>query len=279
MAEAYIGFDSAWADNPKAPGAICAVVMQDDRPIRFHEPRLVSFAGGLEFIREIRTANELTLVALDQPTIVPNLNSCRPVERVAGSLISWLGGGVQPSNRGRTGMFCDAAPIWNFLQSLGAVEDPEAARAAVDGLYLLEVFPALALASLDPSFFGRLCGPRYNPARRKTFRLEHWRQVAAVASHEARSIGCSDLANWCDVAGRQNAPRKALQDMLDSTLCALIALRWRLHPRGDSLLLGDLRSGYMVLPASPMVRERLAPAARKHSVPVDGTALPLTSGV
>ena len=37
------------------------------------------------------------------------------------------------------------------------------------GLYVIEVFPAIALASLDTRFFGRLRAPRYNPDRKKTF--------------------------------------------------------------------------------------------------------------
>jgi putative transposase len=43
---------------------------------------------------------------------------------------SWLGGGVQPSNRGRLGMFCDASPIWRFLTARGAEDNPERARIA-----------------------------------------------------------------------------------------------------------------------------------------------------
>jgi predicted RNase H-like nuclease len=35
-------------------------------------------------------------MALDQPTIVRNATSMRAAERAAASLISWLGGGVQP---------------------------------------------------------------------------------------------------------------------------------------------------------------------------------------
>lgn len=165
----YIGFDSAWADNPKAPGAICAVDIADGRCVRFHAPQLVSFNQALTFVQNVRSANGVTLIALDQPTLVPNLTSMRPVERTAASLISWLGGGVQPSNRGRLGMFCDASPIWRFLAALGAEERPERARIAANGLHVMEVFPALALASLDALFFGRLRAPRYNPDARRRF--------------------------------------------------------------------------------------------------------------
>lgn len=99
------------------------------------------------------------------------------IDRIAGALISWLGGGVQPANRSKIGMFDDAAPIWKFKEALGAIEDPEAARAALEGLYIMEVFPALALAGLNNAFCDRLKGPRYNPERRKTFQLTHWHDV------------------------------------------------------------------------------------------------------
>jgi predicted RNase H-like nuclease len=55
--------------------------------------------------------------------VVPNLTEMRPVERAAAALVSWLGGGVQPANRGKLGMFCDASPIWRFLTALGAGEE------------------------------------------------------------------------------------------------------------------------------------------------------------
>jgi predicted RNase H-like nuclease len=270
----YIGFDSAWTDNPKAPGAICAVGIEDGHPARFHAPQLVSFNQALTFIQKVRSDNGATLIALDQPTVVPNLTSMRPVERVAASLVNWLGGGVQPSNRGRLGMFCNASPIWRFLTALGAEERPEQARVAASGLYLMEVFPALALASLDTRFFGRLSAPRYNPDRRKTFLLADWVRVAEAAGRESHILGCDELAEWCRAVGGTAQPRKADQDKLDSALCVLIALHWRLRPRGASLLLGDLTTGYMVLPASREVREYLTIPARKHLVAMDGVVPP-----
>jgi len=266
----YVGFDSAWTDSPKAPGAICAVGIEDGQPAQFHAPQLVSFDQALTFIRNVHSDTGTTLIALDQPTVVPNSTSMRPVERVAASLISWLGGGVQPSNRGRLGMFCDASPIWRFLTALEAVEDPEEARVAVNGFFLMEVFPALALASLSAGFFGRLNAPRYNPARRKTFRADDWIRVAEAAAQESHMLGCEELAEWCRDTGKVAPPRKAHQDKMDSALCVLVALRWRLRPRSESLLLGDLATGYMVLPASAEVRERLTAPARKHLVPMDG---------
>ena len=94
-----VGFDSAWTDNPKAPGAIC-VVRLDTQGARLHvEPRLASFSEAAALIQAERLEVSKCVVALDQPTIVPNLTGSRPVDRVAAALISWVGGGVQPANR------------------------------------------------------------------------------------------------------------------------------------------------------------------------------------
>ncbi|MBV9825505.1 MAG: DUF429 domain-containing protein [Alphaproteobacteria bacterium] len=267
--DACIGFDSAWTDNLRAPGAISAVCFEDGHPTRFCTPKLVSFAQALTFIRALSSEDGCALLALDQPTIVPNSTGMRPVERVAASLISWLGGGVQPSNSGRLGMFCSASPIWQFLKELGAIENPEEARVAARGCYLMEVFPALALASISTEFFGRLKGPRYNPSRRKTFRLIDWTRVAEAAAKEADNFKCDELANWCRDCAKIASPSKADQDKLDSVLCVLIALRWRFSPRSDSLLLGDLGTGYMVTPASTSVRRYLTGTSRKYLVPMD----------
>lgn len=55
---------------------------------------------------------------------------------------------------------------------------------------------------------------------------------------------------------------------VDDRILELAARRQR--PREGPLLLGDFELGYMVLPASPAVREYLAEPAHKLSVPIDG---------
>lgn len=268
--DCIIGFDSAWTDKPGAPGAICAILVDNGGARHFVTPRMATFRQALAFIDETGAQAERCLVALDQPTIVPNASGMRPAERVAASLVSWLGGGVQPANRGKLGMFDDAAPLWPFLKALDAVEDPEGARRARSGRFLIEVFPALAVASLEAGFLGRRLGPRYNPARRKTFRMDDWtRLVAALATYGARD-GIDGLAGFVAELATPSAPRKADQDRLDAALCAIIGLEWLLGPRERSIMIGDLASGYIVAPAAPQARQRLEEAAARYGVPVDG---------
>jgi predicted RNase H-like nuclease len=130
--------------------------------LRLHvEPKLASFGDALRLIRDERSKVDRCLAAIDQPTIVPSLTGS--VDKVAASLIAWIGGGVQPANLSKIGVFDDTAPICACKRALSAIEDPELARAAKSGLFIVEVFPALALSALEERFHARMAGPRYNP--------------------------------------------------------------------------------------------------------------------
>ena len=64
------GFDSAWSD--RSPGAICAVSFDTRGRASFDYPVLVKFKEALEYVVTRRSAFARAVVALDQPTIVPN---------------------------------------------------------------------------------------------------------------------------------------------------------------------------------------------------------------
>jgi predicted RNase H-like nuclease len=265
-----VGFDSAWTDKPKAPGAIGIIRSNSEGRLSLVEPQLASFAQALQIIKDEAQDTDLCLVAIDQPTIVPNQSSLRPVDRIAGSLISWIGGGVQPANRSKIGMFDDNAPIWRFKDALGAVEDPEATRNASTGLYLMEVFPALALAGLNRTFCDRLKGPRYNPERRKTFQLAHWHNVVETIKGFGTLAAVEQIETWCNITRSLPFPKKADQDKLDALICSLVGLHWLVGQREQSMMIGDLETGYMIAPAIDGVHNRIAAKAKEMGVAVNG---------
>lgn len=266
--EIIFGFDSAWMDKPRAPGAICAITFNKMGIAGFKQPRLASFAQALKFIEKERPDFDVSLVAIDQPTVVPNTTGSRPVDKVAAALVSFVGGGVQPANRSKLGLFGDDAPIWNFLTSLKAKELPRHAKSATHGNFVVEVFPALALPSLHRNFAERLGAPKYNPKNRRKFRTEDWYEVAGLLSTKANEFGVADLATWANTMVSLSTPNKADQDMLDSALCALIGLIWRAAPPDTSVMIGDIDTGYMISPISTRTRPRLEAAALKRGVSI-----------
>ena len=263
-----IGFDSAWTDHPDKPGAICSLVFSNDRAACFKPPHLTSFDQALEFIEAERRACDICLVALDQPTIVPNDKGMRPVEKVAGALVGFTGGGVQPANRSKIGMFDDEAPIWRFLARLGAEQDPEFTRTAERGLFIIEVFPALALPAFDVRFHGCKKAPKYNPDN-KNFQICDWRSVIDTVARYARDVSITEIEVWARAMETEtiDGPCKADQDRLDAVLCSLIGYHWLAKPRQDSIMIGDLTSGYMIAPTDAGTGARLKAAAAKHDVP------------
>ena len=213
--------------------------MNGGRPVRFKPPRQASFKEALEFITVERRTCDNCIVALDQPTIVPNATGSRPIDRVAGSLIGFIGGGVQPANRLKVGMFDESAPIWRFKRDLGATEDPEVSRKARHGIFIIEVFPALALPVFEVAFNGYRQGPKYNPAK-KTFRLRDWESVIETVARYARTARIEGIEAWTRELAMRRLPRKADQDQLDAVLYALIGYHWRAKSRAELIMIGVL---------------------------------------
>ena len=186
---------------------------------------------------------------------------------------------MQPANRGKTSsgrvisgkveMFGPNAPIWSFLERLNASQNPPRARAANDGLHLMEVFPALALPALEPAILERKRAARYNPANRRRFSLADWNLVASSVSRHAESLGLVRLSEWATEQARSRKPTKSDQDCLDAAICLIVALLWRRSPRNDLAVIGDRQHGYMVSPVTPEILGILQPAAAKRGVPMD----------
>ena len=232
-------------------------------------PKPASFEQAVKIIEDLCSEYGYVLVAIDQPTIVPNPSGSRPVERVASSLIGKLRSGVQPANRGKDDFFGDNAPIWRFLNQVSARQDPTEARSADRGRFLIEVFPALALPALAPIVMERGVAARYNPSRRRTFSLQDWRLVAGAVKRYADQLCLRDLSVWAAQTMDIANPTKVNQDCLDASICLMIALLWRIEQRRDRLaFIGDCQSGYMVTPVSSRTSEVLCGAGRKLNVPI-----------
>ncbi|WP_269153955.1 hypothetical protein [Methylobacterium currus] len=155
-----------------------------------------------------------------------------------------------------------AAPLWRFKERLGATEDPEASREATGGHYLMEVFPALAMPSLDPAVDGRLGGPRDNPAHPTSLTPTGWQAVIATVRQqavEAEVAGSrSGRRPWRGSSPAQGRPGPARRGALRPDRAALARpAAGRLgHDRRSRL-------GRQGAPASRTVRARLEAVAKK----------------
>jgi predicted RNase H-like nuclease len=247
MTTLLVGFDSAW--TPTNSGALVGVLQLDNGTFReFGPPRIVDYrkAEGVILKWQAEQAPTATIVLLDQPTIVKNAAGQRPVENLVGSPVSLRYGGMQPANTAKEEMFGREAPVWPFLTRFGGPADP---LQLVADTRVFETYPVLAMIALgwtlpDSRAAGRL--PKYNPERKKTFSISDWQHVCRLASGAFRERGLMVIYEWIEGAARNTSPRKSDQDGLDACLCLLVALY--LAQRKDCLMVGDLQTGYMVVP-------------------------------
>jgi predicted RNase H-like nuclease len=256
MSTLLVGFDSAWTASNA--GAIVGCVRLDNGTLReLGEPRTVDYPAATDAILgwQLEENTAATLVLLDQPTIVRNATGQRPVENLVGAPVSLRYGGMQPANTARTKMFGKDAPVWGFLSQFGGAADP---LKPATNTPVFETYPVLTMIALgwtlpDRRTAGRL--PKYNPERRKTFSLSDWRHVCGMASGAFHQRGLKRVAGWIDVAAQSAPPRKTDQDKLDACLCLLVALC--LVEQKDCLMIGEVETGYIVVPHAAALRTEL----------------------
>jgi predicted RNase H-like nuclease len=257
VATLLVGFDSAW--TPGNRGAIVAAFQEDDGSFRdLGDPRIADFLEAENAIRQWQAdeLQALTVILLDQPTVVGNSAGQRPVENIVSSCVSLRYGGMQPANTGRADMFGHGAPVWPFLDQFGGAADP---FAAVNGNALVfETYPVLAMIALgwlreDARAAGRL--PKYNPERKKTFSLDDWQFVCDMAALAFHERGLAGISRWIFEARELARPRKSDQDKLDACLCLLVALH--LAEGRNCLMVGDWETGYIVVPHNPHLQEEI----------------------
>lgn len=263
----FTGFDSAWTDNPKRPGAIASILDSGLGRLRLVSPKPATFNEAQAEILTLAKTMPIHVVGIDQPTIVPNAGGSRPVERVAGHLIGKMKGGVQPANRSRVGMFDDDAPIWMFLSSLPHKQSPFHAIRANSGRYIMEVYPALTILGLFPFFITRGCLPKYNPENRKQFRLCDWRRLTYRISRYGRENGIEAMVEWATSMMTLSKPTKSDQDGIDAVICAIEAYHWWTWGCDRSVVIGDQHNGYIVAAVTPWMKDVLNARAKIHSVP------------
>jgi len=220
-------------------------------------PAIVNFRGaeGAILKWQAELVPSATIVLLDQPTIVNNPTGQRPVENIVGSPVSRRYGGMQPANTTRQNMFGKEAQVWPFLTRFDGPANP---LEAVADTRVFETYPVLTMIALgwtlpDARAAGRL--PKYNPARKKTFSVSDWQYVCRLAAQAFGERGLLNIVRWINEAGQNTSPRKSDQDGLDACLCLLVGLY--LAERKDCLMIGDLRTGYIVVPYSETLRREL----------------------
>lgn len=244
-----VGFDSAWTANNR--GAIVPLLRHSDG--RFEEitlPLLADFNEAANYISDWQAQVDpgSTMILIDQPVVVTNSSGQRPVERIVSSAVCRRGGGMQPANTSRRGMFGPGAPVTAFLRRFDAIET-----------YPVQVMMALGWLLEDKRPCGRL--PKYNPANRRKFRQGDWQFVCQQLLEEFQERNLDLLSGFLRELHELSRPRKQHQDQLDACICLLVAIQ--IAESSACIVVGNATTGSIVSPHGHQLREELEERCRK----------------
>ena len=241
----FIGIDLGWVSGPSG---LCCLSLKGNSLVLEQLDREESLEAVLDWLDATVSKDEPAMVAVDAPLIIPNETGMRSPDRLAHKHFGKYHAGCYPANLGRP----FAARLVEFSQSLASrrfVHAPTIHPQQL-GRYQIEVFPHPAMIQL----FGLSRILKYKKGR--------------LAE---RSIGLMELRDRCLTQLSTHTPPlklnslpavpttgkdlKALEDKLDSIVCAYVAAYWWYWGEERGFVLGDRSNGYIVIPSPPNAPE------------------------
>ena len=230
-----VGVDLAWGERNR--DGVCLIeAAGSSGPASVVESRWTLGDRSLVDWLEASATDAPCLVAVDAPLVCPNREGSRPVDRLTHRLFGRQHAGCHPSNA----RLC-ARPlrIARELRSRGFALgwDTAVPRLA------MEVYP-------HPAMVRWFDLPRILKYKRGTVaeRRQEFRRYQSLLRSTLEVRFPEVDPGPVGVGLLEAEPSKEAEDRLDAFFCALIALHhWR-HQGGQSQILGDARTGFLVLP-------------------------------
>ncbi|MDJ1169763.1 DUF429 domain-containing protein [Roseofilum sp. BLCC_M154] len=183
------------------------------------------------------------LIAVDAPTLIPNLTGMRLCDRLTHRYFGKYDAGCYPANQQRP----FAERTTGFGQSLhqrGFSHAPDMIAQKL-GRYQIEVYPHPAIVNL----FGLERILKYKKGKVGDRRLELSKLRTFIGDRLPQRQPPLAPLDLPPIPEKGKA-LKAVEDQLDSLICAYIGAHWWYWGTQKNWVLGDLQSGYIIVPKS-----------------------------
>jgi predicted RNase H-like nuclease len=247
----FVGIDLAWSDRNPTGG----VVIEEHGG----HGRLVSCQAALRTDADIvalttgATDANGALVAIDAPLVVPNETGARRCDRLVSQRFGRYQAGARPAYRGSPSFNARirGEDLVAALVAVGFNHSPDVTQRR-PARQVFEVYPHPAMVVL----FGLEKTLKYKHLRDRAARLAEYRRyqvlLRSLADADPPLVPPSFLDR--DVAGLAGQALKSYEDLLDALLCAYVAYWcWHHGPAGYEIL-GDLATGYIVVPTRSPIK-------------------------
>ncbi|MBT9317779.1 DUF429 domain-containing protein [Leptothoe spongobia] len=245
----FLGIDLGWQTGPSG---VCCLTLDGASLLLVALDRLNTHSQVFDWIDRFAPGSTPAMVAVDAPTIIPNPTGMRQPDRLAHKYFGKYHAGCYPASQASA----FAPRLLAFEQ--GLTEQGFSHAPTLDpqqpGRYQIEFFPHPAmvhlfgLARILKYKKGRIAQRRQELERLRSLLLHH------LPNHTPR-LEMNHLPTIPAVPPVGGAALKAVEDQLDSIVCAYGAAHWWYWGHQRNQVLGDLESGYIVVPDPYDVRD------------------------
>jgi predicted RNase H-like nuclease len=239
----FIGIDFGWKSQPSG---LCCLELIDGKLQILDLDRQDSLVDIFAWIDQTVQADQPGMIAVDAPTLIPNASGSRLPDRLTHKYFGKYHAGCYPANQNLP--FSDRTTNFGLeLASRGFKHAPTIAPQK-PGRYQIEVFPHPAIVNLF--HLERIL--KYKKGRLSQRRLELMKlfnyilQVLPTQEPALSSLSLGD--RFIPDVPYTGKALKQTEDKLDSLICAYVGAYWWFWGTQRNQVLGDLNTGYIVIP-------------------------------
>ena len=239
----FIGVDFGWSSGASG---LCCLEWQHNTLEILDLTTILNIEDILNWIDCQASLSAPALIAVDAPTIINNQTGMRLPDKLTHKHFGRYHAGCYPANLGlkfapRTTGFSQSLLAKNF-QHAPTIEPQRLGR------YQIEVFPHPATINL----FGLEKILKYKKGKLTDRRIELTKlrgYITDILPKLEPALSLSSLDCIPAIATQQTGKElKAIEDQLDSLICAYIAAYWWYWGEAQNMVLGDLDTGFIVIP-------------------------------
>ncbi len=252
-----VGLDLAWSPRNPTGGS---VVLWDGRTGRLAAPPRADLGGNDEIVSYVAeaTGDGPAVVAIDCPLAVPNASGLRACDVLVNRFFREYEAGVYPANRRNLGRYGGLRGL--ALSEALAAEDFSLDPRRLARRSVIEVYPHAATVTL----FNLRRTLKYKSRRGRSYE-ERWRELGRLQRllrglrHADPPLILGGGVVGSAARGVRGAALKALEDGLDSLVCAYVGLLYGIEETRRIAIFGDAARGHIAIPMTPALWNRHRP--------------------
>ncbi|MDX2215142.1 MAG: DUF429 domain-containing protein [Oculatellaceae cyanobacterium bins.114] len=241
----FLGVDLGWMSQPSG---LCCLKLYGETLHLLDLQRLATIEEVLIWVDQWVSPDEPAMIAVDAPTLIPNATGMRLPDRLAHKHFGRYHAGCYPANLGLA--FAQRTIAFGLsLEDRGFIHAPEL-QPQQPGRYQIEVFPHPAMVHLF-QLERILKYKKGTVAERRVelLRLRHYLlETLPTLTPALLLVETNGVPLLPEVPTRGTA-MKAIEDQLDSLICAYVAAHWWYWSLERNWVLGDRTEGYIIVPA------------------------------